>query len=147
MQSNTAKISMRISLFPNPCPPRKKSLGLLNYTTSPPTFCRYLQGWMIKYKFWSQIFCIYKRVYVCNKMMGFAQKLLDKSLEIQRTLGKKRYFFKNCLQSFPKHCQMTTFVTLTPKTYIYGGLSPNNGLCTLCARQIACTERAWAMQC
>ena len=38
---------------------------------------------------------------------------------------------------------MTTFVMLTPKTYIYGGLSPNHTPCMLCARNIACTEHAW----
>ena len=32
---------------------------------------------------------------------------------------------------------MTTFVMLTPKTYIYGGLSPKDALCTFCACNIA----------
>ena len=40
---------------------------------------------------------------------------------------------------------MTTFVVLIPKTYILGHLITLYCLCTLCARNIACTERAWAI--
>ena len=59
-----------------------------------------------------------------------------------KTSDKKNIFFKNCLQSFPKQFQMTTFVVLIPKTYILGHLITLYCPCTLCARHIACTERA-----
>ena len=40
---------------------------------------------------------------------------------------------------------MTTFVVLIPKTYILGHLITLYCPCTLCARHIACTERARAI--
>ena len=40
---------------------------------------------------------------------------------------------------------MTTFFVLIPKTYILGHIITLYCPCTLCGRNVACTERAWAM--
>ena len=79
-------------------------------------------------------------------------------------LDEKIFFFKNCLQSFSKHSQMTAFVKLIPKRYITWGHNTRY----VCARSVhglysvhgACTvhigftdpklytfsESAWHMQ-
>ena len=54
-------------------------------------------------------------------------------------LDEKIFFFKNRLQSFSKHSQMTAFVTLIPKRYITWGLCTLYVLCTPRAR---CLSRA-----